>query len=64
MSVQVERFTYDEAISRLFVAATIFWGAVAMLVGVFIAMQLANPTTRALGLPPSTILLMSTLRPS
>ena len=43
MSVQVEKFTYDESISRLFVAATILWGVVAMLAGVFIAMQLANP---------------------
>ena len=43
MSVKVERFTYDESISRLFVGATIVWGVVAMLVGVFIAMQLASP---------------------
>jgi cytochrome c oxidase cbb3-type subunit I/II len=43
MSVKVEKFTYDESISRLFVGATILWGVVAMLAGVFIALQLANP---------------------
>ena len=43
MSVKVEKFTYDESISRLFVGATILWGVVAMLAGVFIAMQLASP---------------------
>jgi cytochrome c oxidase cbb3-type subunit I/II len=43
MSVRVEQFTYDESISRLFVVATLIWGVVAMLVGVFIGLQLASP---------------------
>lgn len=37
----VETFQYDDDIVRKFTLATIVWGAVAMLVGVFIAFELA-----------------------
>jgi len=37
----VERFSYDDAIVRKFVWATLIWGLVGMLVGVLIALQLA-----------------------
>jgi cytochrome c oxidase cbb3-type subunit I/II len=37
-----ESFTYDDAIVRKFVGATLLWGAVGMLVGVIIALQLAS----------------------
>jgi cbb3-type cytochrome c oxidase subunit I len=40
---QVELFTYDEQIVRLFVLATIVWGFIGMLVGVIIALQLPFP---------------------
>ena len=40
----LEPFTYDDAISRAFLMATAIWGLVAMLVGVFIAGQLAFPS--------------------
>ena len=40
----LEHFKYDDAIVRMFVAATILWGAVAMLVGIVIAVQLALPS--------------------
>ncbi len=43
MSDRVETFSYDDAIVRKFVAATILWGAVGMLVGIIIAAQLAFP---------------------
>ncbi len=46
----LEKFTYDDAIVRKFVWATLIWGAVAMLVGVTIALQLAWPAAN-LGLP-------------
>ncbi|TDP62683.1 cytochrome-c oxidase, cbb3-type subunit I [Bradymonas sediminis] len=41
-SAQIE-IQYDDAISRNFVLATLFWGAIGMLVGVIIALQLAFP---------------------
>lgn len=37
----VEKFSYDDAIVRKFVIATVIWGVVGMLVGVIIAAQLA-----------------------
>ena len=40
---RVERFSYDDAIVRKFVMATIVWGIVGMLVGLIIALQLAFP---------------------
>ncbi len=41
MSTSVETIRYDDRIVRLFVLATLIWGAVGMLVGVIIAAQLA-----------------------
>jgi cytochrome c oxidase cbb3-type subunit I/II len=38
-----EKLTYDDAVVRKFVTATIVWGAVGMLVGLWIALQLAVP---------------------
>ncbi|HRP62016.1 MAG TPA: cytochrome-c oxidase, cbb3-type subunit I [Phycisphaerales bacterium] len=40
---QLDRFSYDDAIVRKFVFATILWGIVGMLVGVVIALQLVLP---------------------
>lgn len=42
MNHQLEEFHYDDAIVRKFVIATLFWGAVAFLIGLAAAMQLAN----------------------
>ncbi len=42
-SLGLERFSYDDAIVRKFVLATLVWGVVGMAVGVFIALQLAIP---------------------
>ncbi len=50
MSVVMERFRYDDAIVRRFLLATFVWGFVGMLVGLIIALQLANPVFN-LGLP-------------
>src|SRR4249919_2357579 len=50
MSERIERFVYDDAIVRMFLLATLVWGLVGMLVGVVIALQLANPVFN-LGLP-------------
>ncbi|RMF74621.1 MAG: cytochrome-c oxidase, cbb3-type subunit I [Acidobacteria bacterium] len=43
MNVQVERFSYDDRIVRWFLGATMLWGLVGMLVGVFVALQLVLP---------------------
>ncbi|MCB1042933.1 MAG: cytochrome-c oxidase, cbb3-type subunit I [Acidobacteria bacterium] len=40
--MSLERFSYDDAIVRKFIWASVVWGAVGMLVGVIIAMQLAD----------------------
>jgi cytochrome c oxidase cbb3-type subunit I/II len=40
----LERFVYDDAIVRKFVAATLLWGLVGMLVGLIIALQLSFPS--------------------
>ena len=40
---RTELVRYDDAIVRKFVTATLLWGAVGMLVGLFIAMQLVWP---------------------
>lgn len=40
---RLDRFVYDDRIVRMFVVATLLWGAVSMLVGVFIAFQMALP---------------------
>jgi len=41
--MELEKFTYDNKISRLFLNATIFWAIVAMLVGLLIALSLILP---------------------
>lgn len=41
--MQLEKFTYDNKIARLFLNATIFWGIVATLVGLIIATELILP---------------------
>ena len=43
MNQQLESFTYDDAIVRKFLVATFVWGLVGMLVGLVVALQLANP---------------------
>ncbi len=42
MSVKLEKFSYDDGIVKKFILATVFWGAIALLAGIFIALQLAN----------------------
>lgn len=42
-NTQIEKFSYDNNIVRLFANATIFWGLVGMLVGLLIAFQLIFP---------------------
>ncbi len=39
----LERFTYDDDIVRKFATATMVWGAVAMLVGILVALQMVAP---------------------
>lgn len=39
----LDRFSYDDAIVRKFLFATLVWGVVGMLAGLLIALQLANP---------------------
>jgi cytochrome c oxidase cbb3-type subunit I/II len=46
---QLDSFTYDDAIVRKFLFATFLWGLVGMLVGLLIALQMAQP---GLNLPP------------
>ncbi len=41
--VQLEEFSYDDAIVRMFVVATALWGFVAMLVGIYIALMMVLP---------------------
>jgi cytochrome c oxidase cbb3-type subunit I/II len=41
--MQVEKFYYDNRIVKNFAYATIFWGAVGMLVGLIVALQLVFP---------------------
>ncbi len=43
MKTDQETFSYDDSISRMFLLATIVWGVVGMLVGLIIALQLADP---------------------
>ncbi|MBT5095035.1 MAG: cytochrome C oxidase Cbb3, partial [Halobacteriovoraceae bacterium] len=38
----LEEFSYDDSSVKLFLHATIIWGAVALLLGVVIALQLAS----------------------
>lgn len=43
MEARLDSFSYDDAIVRKFLFATLLWGVVGMLVGLIIALQLANP---------------------
>ncbi len=43
MSTRLEQFSYDDDIVRKFTFATVIWGLVAMLVGLFIALELVLP---------------------
>jgi cytochrome c oxidase cbb3-type subunit I/II len=43
MTVQIEQFSYDDAIVRKFTLMTFVWGVVGMLVGVIVALELAAP---------------------
>jgi cytochrome c oxidase cbb3-type subunit I/II len=42
-AARLESFSYDDDIVRKFLFATLLWGVVGMLVGVLIALQMANP---------------------
>ncbi|MEP6676431.1 MAG: cytochrome-c oxidase, cbb3-type subunit I [Ferruginibacter sp.] len=42
-SIQVEKFSYDNKIVRNFAYATMLWGGVGMLVGLWVALQLVFP---------------------
>ncbi len=50
---RLETFTYDDQIVKWFVIATVIWGAVALLLGVTVAFQLADWRVN-LGLPWTT----------
>jgi cytochrome c oxidase cbb3-type subunit I/II len=50
---RLETFSYDDQIVRWFVIATVIWGAVALLLGVIVAFQLADWRLN-LGLPWTT----------
>ncbi|MCK9640080.1 MAG: cytochrome-c oxidase, cbb3-type subunit I [Prolixibacteraceae bacterium] len=41
--MEVQKFNYDNAIVRNFILATLVWGAVALLVGLVVALELAFP---------------------
>jgi cytochrome c oxidase cbb3-type subunit I/II len=58
-AIQLERFQYDDRISRAFLFATVVWALVGTLVGLLIALQLAFPSLN-LGIPQFTY---SRLRP-
>ncbi len=40
-NANLEEFSYNDKISKAFLMATVFWGAIALFMGVFIAFQLA-----------------------
>src|SRR5690349_13160922 len=44
MSTRIERFSYDDRTVRQFVFATAFWGVVATLVGLWLAVMLVAPS--------------------
>ncbi len=48
---KLDRFSYDDAVVRKFLIATVLWGVVGMLVGVIVALQLAHPVFN-LGMTP------------
>lgn len=41
--MELQKFTYDNKIARLFLNATVFWGIIAVLVGLIIAIELVVP---------------------
>ena len=47
MNARVESFTYDDDIVRKFLFATVIWGLVGFLVGLVVALELANPAFNA-----------------
>jgi cytochrome c oxidase cbb3-type subunit I/II len=47
---RAERFTYDDSVVRMFLVATLVWGAVGMAAGLLAALQLVHPAFN-LGLP-------------
>ncbi len=51
--MELQKFTYDNKLSKMFAIATITWGIVGMLVGAIIAFQLAIPALN-LNLPYTT----------
>lgn len=53
VAAELEEFTYDDDIVKKFILATIGWGAIALLLGVFVATQLADWRFN-LGLPWTT----------
>ncbi len=53
MSPGQETFSYDDAIVRKFAFATILWGAVATIIGLWLALMLVMPAL-SFGLPPLT----------
>ncbi|HEU5074065.1 MAG TPA: cytochrome-c oxidase, cbb3-type subunit I [Polyangiaceae bacterium] len=53
MSSHLEKFSYDDAVVRKFVFATIAWGVVATLAGLWLALMLVEPSWN-FGLPQLT----------
>ena len=51
--MQLQKFSYDNRIPKMFAIATMFWGAIGMLIGVLAAFQLAFPALN-FGLPFTT----------
>ncbi len=51
MQQSIEHFSYDDNTVKKFALATMIWGAVAMLVGVIVALQLANWRFNLFNLP-------------
>ena len=49
-SSRIEEFVYDDATPRAFAVMTVIWGIVGMLVGLFVALELAVPSL-SFGLP-------------
>lgn len=41
--MELQKFTYDNRLARMFMNATIFWGLIGMLVGLIIALELIFP---------------------
>jgi cytochrome c oxidase cbb3-type subunit I/II len=41
--MELEKFTYDNKLSKMFLIASVIWGVVGMLVGLTIALELIFP---------------------